>query len=172
MFFELIATFVAGVAAAGAVMLLNRVLRGRLHKWLMPVAAGAAMIISTISNEYGWYSRTSSTLPEGIVISQSIEKRVFFRPWSYVFPYVDRFVAVDLHSVRKNELQPDQRLADLLFYGRWAAIQKVPVAVDCADLKRAQIIDGLSFGEDGAIEDVDWVTVDRDDMVLSTICES
>ena len=57
MFWELIAVFVAGFAGAGAVMLLNRVTGGRLPRWLMPLGAGAAMLVATISSEYGWYGR-------------------------------------------------------------------------------------------------------------------
>ena len=40
MFWELIATLMAGFAAAGVVLLLNKILRGRLPKWAMPIAAG------------------------------------------------------------------------------------------------------------------------------------
>ena len=42
MFFELVGTIVAGVAAGLGMWALNRVLRGRLPGWLAPVAAGAA----------------------------------------------------------------------------------------------------------------------------------
>ena len=38
MFLELIAVIFAGIAAAGVVMLLNRTLKGRLPRWMAPVA--------------------------------------------------------------------------------------------------------------------------------------
>ena len=50
MFFELIGTIVAGVAAAPLVWAINRTLKGRLPSWLVPVAAGAAMLAATISS--------------------------------------------------------------------------------------------------------------------------
>ena len=96
MFFELISTIVAGVAAGLFVWAVNRTLKGRFPKWLVPVAAGAAMLLATISSEYGWYDRTVATMPEGMVVAQTVEERTFYRPWTYMRPFVSRFVAVDL----------------------------------------------------------------------------
>ena len=47
MVFELIATIVAGFAGAGVALLLNKIFGGRLPRWIMPVAAGAAMLATT-----------------------------------------------------------------------------------------------------------------------------
>lgn len=170
MLIELIATFVAGVAGAGIIMLINKGLGGRLPRWLTPIAAGLAMLVATLSNEYGWYGRTSSTLPEGMEIVRVIEKKPGFRVWAYLWPYVDRFAAVDALSVRTHESLPDQRMADLYFYGRWAAIRKVPVLADCKTLRRAQLTEGVSFADDGALQGADWFQAEVDDPILTTIC--
>ena len=80
MFLELIATIVAGIAAAGIMMVITRASGGRLPKWLTPVAAGAAMIAATISNEYGWYGRTSKSLPDEFMIVDTVESKALYRP--------------------------------------------------------------------------------------------
>ena len=111
MFLELIATFIAGIAGAGLLMLLNRVLGGRLPRWLIPVAAGAAMLLSTISSEYSWYSRTSGPLiDEGFEVAQTVESKAMYRPWTYAKPYIDRFVAVDVATAQRNPDQPGKVL--------------------------------------------------------------
>lgn len=171
MLMELIATFIAGFAGAGVAMLLNRIVGGRLPRWLTPVAAGAAMLIATLSAEYGWYNRTSAALPDGLTVARAVEKKPGFRVWAYVFPYVDRFAAVDLHSIKTNDALPDQRIADLYLYGRWAQIQKMPVIVDCRNLERAQLTEGSAFADDGSITGVAWIKVPAGDPVLTTICE-
>ena len=109
MFLELIATFIAGFAGAGAVMLINRILGGRLPRWLTPVAAGGAMLAATIANEYGWYECTVETMPEGMEVATAVEERAFYRPWTYLVPYTSRFIAVDTASVRTNDALPGQR---------------------------------------------------------------
>lgn len=171
MFFELIGTIVAGAAVALMVWALNRALKGRLPSWLVPVAAGAAMLLATISSEYSWYGRTTATLPAGIVVAQTVEERVFYRPWTYVRPYVSRFVAVDHAARRSHPDNPDQRIVDLLFYGRWARMAQVPMLFDCAQHKSADIVDGIDFGANGEVLNARWRDVGADDPVLRTACE-
>ncbi len=171
MFFELIGTIVAGVAAGLLVWALNRPLKGRLPKWLVPVAAGAAMLTATISSEYGWYDRTRATMPEGMVVAQSIKEGSYLRPWTFALPYVTRFVAVDRQSIRTHPDQPNQRIVDLVFYGRWSRTAKVPILFDCSDGRRADIVDGAEFGADGQITNAVWRDLPAGDPVLRTACE-
>ena len=137
MFIELIATFVAGFAGAGLMLALVRLTGGRLPRWLIPVAAGAAMLLATISSEYSWYPRTRAALPDGVVVAQAVENRAFFRPWTFVAPYTNRFVAVDTGAIRTNSEDPALRLADLYFYGRWSPVRAVQMMVDCGQGRRA-----------------------------------
>jgi hypothetical protein len=172
MFLELIGTIVAGLAMAGVAMLINRISGQRLPRWIVPVAAGAAMIGMTISNEYSWFPRTSAALPEGLNIAQTVENKSLFRPWTYVAPYIDRFVAVDAQSVRQNPKIAEQRMADLVFFGRWAPIQKMPVLIDCAGARRASLADGVSFDSQGGVSNADWIKVTPQDPVLKAVCEA
>lgn len=170
MFFELIGTIVAGIAAALLVWALNRTLRGRLPGWLVPVAAGAAMLAATISSEYGWYARTVDTMPKGLVVAHSVEERALYRPWTYVKPFVSRFVAVDLATLRTHPDQPGQRIVDLVLYGRWTRTAKVPMLFDCAGGRRADIADGIDFGAGGRVENADWRAAPPGDPVQKAAC--
>lgn len=171
MFFELIGTIMAGVAMALLVWALNRLLKGRLPSWLIPVSAGLAMLVATISSEYGWFERTKATMPEGMVVAQSVEEQVFYRPWTYAVPYISRFVAVDQAAMRTHPEQPDKRIVDLVFYGRWSRTAKVPVLFDCATARRADIVDGVEFGADGDVLGAEWTQMSKEDPVLRTACE-
>lgn len=171
MFFELIGTIVAGATAALLVWAINRTLKDRLPKWLIPAAAGAAMLAATISSEYSWYARTVATMPEGIVVAQTIEETALYRPWTYTAPFISRYVAVDQVSTRTHPDQPDQRLVDLVFYGRWTRTAKVPMLFDCAENRRADVVDGISFGEDGAVANAQWFPLAPTDPLLRTACE-
>ncbi len=170
MFLELIGTFVAGVAGAGFVMLINHVLKGRLPRWFAPVAAGLAMLATTISNEYGWFDRTKETLPGGLVIAHTVESRAIYRPWTYLFPFVERFVAVDMATVQSHPEQPGMKLAQTYFFGRWAPLSKLPVLTDCAGSRRAALADGITFEADGVVSGAQWVNSSRSDPIISTIC--
>ena len=170
MFFELIGTILAGVATALLIWALNRVLKGRLPSWLIPVGAGAAMLIATISSEYGWFDRTKSTMPEGMVVAQTVEEAVIYRPWSYAVPFVTRFIAVDQATIRTHPQQPNQRMVDLVIYGRWTRTAKIPVLFDCGARQRADIVDGVEFGDDGEVIGAEWIPVAANDPVLEMAC--
>ncbi|WP_170784507.1 hypothetical protein [Ruegeria lacuscaerulensis] len=170
MFLELIATIFAGIAFAGVVMVINKFTGGRLPKWVAPVAAGLGMIGMTISSEYSWYDRTKDTLPDGMTVVQEVESRALYRPWTYAVPFVNRFAAIDTVSVRTNEQVPEQRLVDLYFFGRWAPVSKLPVAVDCAQNLRANLADGAEFGADGQLVNADWITGTTDDPIIEATC--
>ncbi len=141
MFLELIATFAAGLGAAGVVLLLNMATRGRLPRWAMPVAAGAAMIGVGISNEYGWGGRTAAQLPEGVVVIETVTESDWYRPWSFVVPMTTRLAALDTASTRTNPAAPDLRLADLYLFARWRPAAMIPQLIDCAGASRADVTD-------------------------------
>ena len=170
MFIELIGTFIAGIAGAGLVMLINHVLRGRLPRWFAPVAAGLAMLLTTISSEYSWFSRTKDTLPEGMVVAQTVESKAFYRPWTYVQPFTERFVAIDTATIQRHPDQPDMKLAQAYFFGRWAPVNKLPVLTDCAEGRRAALADGITFEKGGAVTGAQWVAASKGDPIISTIC--
>ncbi len=171
MFFELIGTIVAGVAAGILVWAINRLLKGRLPGWLAPVAAGAAMLVATISSEYGWFDRTTATMPSGFVVAESISESTFYRPWTYAFPLTTRFVAVDQQSIRTNPAVPDQRIVDIVFYGRWSRTARIPVLLDCAGGRRADIVDGVEFSESGEVANAVWRDLTADDPILREGCK-
>lgn len=172
MLFELIAAIVAGFAGAGVILLLNRMLRGRLPRWLMPVAAGGAMIATAIANEYGWYPRTVGALPEGLEVATTVKETAVYRPWTYVAPFVTRFIAVDVGSMRRNDSVADQRIVDVYAFARWTPPRKLGVAVDCAAGRRADLGEGVVFAADGRIEGVTWRDVGTDDPIVQTACGS
>ena len=172
MFVELIATIFAGIACAGVAMLANMLTGKRLPRWTMPIAAGAGMIGMTISNEYTWYGRTSAELPEGLEIALTVEEQSWLRPWTQVWPYTKRFVAVDTGTARTNDNAEGQVLADLYFFGRWSPVNQAPMLFDCLNTRSALLIDGAEFDADGNIVNATWSAVPPDDPILNTVCET
>lgn len=171
MFIELIATVFAGVACAGIAMLLNILTGRRLPKWVMPIAAGMGMLGMTISNEYTWYERTAERLPDGVEIATTVDEQSWMRPWTQLWPYTKRFAALDTGTMRTNENLPNQRLADLYFFGRWSPVNQAPMLFDCVTSKSALLIDGVEFAADGSVANADWQPMEASDPILQMACE-
>jgi len=166
MFLELIATFVAGIGAAGVVLLVNRIFGRRLPGWSMPIAAGATMLAFTIWSEYSWASRTIERLPEGMAVAETFETKAAWKPWTYAAPQVNRLMVVDRGNIRTNPNAPEVRLVDLYLFARWSAPNKVPQLVDCAAGRRADV-------SDDALADparAKWIDLGADSALVRLSC--
>jgi hypothetical protein len=128
------------------------------------------MLTATISSEYSWFSRAQSHMPEGFVVAETVTETQFYRPWTYVKPFVSRFIAVDQATARTNPAYPDHRIVDLVIYGRWARTAKIPALFDCAANARADLVDGVDFGSDGEVLNADWHAMDADAPMLQAAC--
>ncbi|WP_425093786.1 hypothetical protein [Tropicimonas sp. S265A] len=170
MFLELVATFSIGFGAAGLVLLLNWISGGRLPRAMLPISAGLAMIGFTIWSEYSWYPRTLAQLPDGVEVLVAHEQQAFYQPWSYVKPFVNRFLAVDMGRALRNENQPDQVIVPLVSMERWQFGSEVPVIVDCAESRRAAMADGMEFDEQGAPVGADWFPMEEGDPLREAVC--
>lgn len=167
MFFELIATFAAGIAAAGLALIAGHLTGGRLPRWAVPVAAGAAMLGYTVWSEYTWVTRTVESLPEGVDVLVTVEESKLWKPWTYVVPQTTRIMALDRSSVQTNQEAPDILLVDLYFFARWTPPAKRPQLVDCEGQARADVSEAALADPSEAA----WRSADADDPLLEALCQ-
>lgn len=170
MFITLIGTIAAGFMGAGFVLILRFLLKERVPKWAIPIAAGAFMLAATISSEYGWFPNASASLPEGVEVVATREAQAFWRPWTYVTPFVDSFMAMDRETVLINPENGDQRLVDLYLFTRWRATTQLQLAVDCAAGARAEPGEAVDLDDNGWPAGVIWRQVAEDDALLTAAC--
>lgn len=169
MLIELIAAFAAGICGAGGALILRRIIPS-LPKALIPIAAGGAMIGYAIWSEYSWFSRSVAALPESMEVLAQYESRSPLRPWTLLFPFTDRFSAVDMAQLRHNENAPGQVMAKVYLAGRYTGNALVPVLVDCPAARRADLSDGMSFDAEGRIAGAEWSVMAEDDPLLKALC--
>lgn len=171
MLFEFIAAISAGFAAAGAVMLINWMTGGMLPRFALPAAAGLSMIAFAIWSEYSWFDRQRAGLPEGLSVISSHAESSAFRPWTFVLPFANRFIAVDLASQKRNATAPDQVLADLYRFQRFTPPILAQVLVDCAVGRSAPIVGGAEVGPDGQIIGAVWHPLSKNEALFKALCE-
>lgn len=173
MWVDVLSMFAVGALAACVVFIVSRLLRRRsrqLPKWAMPAAIGASMILFTIWNEYTWYSRVTSALPESVVVLSSGERTMPWAPWTYAVPVTVRFVALNGQATTESASNPNLRRSELLLVERWQPTRVVPVGFDCAHHRRADLIGGASLLPDGTLQGSQWVTPPPNDPMLQTVC--
>ncbi|WP_372615197.1 hypothetical protein [Aquicoccus sp.] len=168
MFFELVATFAAGIAAAGLALIAGHLSRGRLPRWFAPVAAGAAMLGYAIWSEYTWAARTVDGLPDGVEVLRTVEEARFWKPWTHVVPQTTRIMALDRQGVQTKADAQGILLADVYLFARWTPPAKRPQLVDCDGRARADVSTAALADPDKA----NWRSVDGDDPLIEALCQS
>ena len=104
MIWHLVATFSAGLGAAGIAFLLRSITRQKLPKWIIPAFAGLGMLGYQIYFEYNWFDHQTSRQPEGTVVTSSDKGEDFWRPWTYFYPMTTVFTVVDTNNVQERKL--------------------------------------------------------------------
>jgi hypothetical protein len=171
---DLISMLAAGILAGCVVFAFNHMwgrVRGRkLPKWMLPAAAGAAMIGYSIYAEYSWYGRVMAGLPDSVEVVRTVEESAPWRPWTYLVPMKSRFLAIDRAGIDRVAGNPDLASATIMAVQRWAPVRSVPVVYDCAAGTRADLVGGVALDEAGNLTGGQWVPVGLEDEGLMATC--
>ena len=172
MLWELIATVVAGLGAAGIALLLRKISRNSAPRWLIPAFAGAAMLGFQIHSEYSWFEHQRSRLPEGVIVVKTVEQTAVWRPWSYLYPQTLRFIAADVANASVNQQNPQLKLVDLYFFERRASARRVPQVVHCQQQAQADFSATLQIPPPNSAVGEQWRKLAGDDALLIALCHS
>ncbi len=172
MAFDLLATlFVAGFAGAFT-WLVFRAIRRRPPRVLIPLVVGAVMLSYTVWNAYSWAWRTAEALPQGVEVIEKIPKTIFWQPWTFLFPQVDRMVAIDRVQVRSNERFPGYTLVELVLIERFIPARRALILIDCRNGRRADVSERLTALGDALPPDKAWAPMRRDSSLFRAVCET
>lgn len=166
MFWTLVATIFCGLGAAGIAFGIRAATRSKAPKWIIPVFAGAGMLAFLISGEYNWYDLKQAQLPEEAVIVDTEADGIFWRPWTYIFPYVTSFSTVDIKSIGRDTENPD-----IVRFTLYRFEQKLTETVS----HRIHILNCATrelvpLGSDGTPRVDNIKRLDNNDTLLRTVC--
>jgi hypothetical protein len=171
MLWELLATIIAGVGAAGIALLLRKLTSQRLPKYWVPVFAGLGMLTFQIHGEYNWFEHQQNLLPENVVVVRTVESTSWWRPWSYLKPHTLQFVAMDHKNTSSHQHNPDLKLVDLYFFEHRQPARRLKQVVHCALQKRVLYSDTLPLPKPGESVDAQWQPLAADDKLLLELCK-
>lgn len=170
MVFILIGAVLIAICAAALAALPFR-LRGRkVPRGVPPIAAGIALVVFVLWNDYSWYSRTVGALPDRVTVVESLTYTSPMQPWTYLWPRTNRFSAVDRASIRRNDSLPDFVMTDVLFVQRYQPTLQASQIFDCAAGRRADLTDATQFDDRGMPQNAAWVDLEPDFPLLDIVC--
>lgn len=174
MLMDFLAMIAAGAGVAGLVLIVGRLtgwISGqRLPRWVLPATIGLAMLSFSLWNEYSWYGRVQAALPAGLTVVTPLAETSPMRPWTYAWPLVTRFVALDQAGISHSAERPELVRTQALFVQRWQPSRSLSVAFDCGAGRRAELGPGASLAADGQLSGTRWQELDRADPMLVLAC--
>lgn len=170
MLISLLVTIFVALMAGVMVWLVYRVFRRPPPRFVIPAVIGATMLAFTIWNEYTWASRT--TLPAGVEVIERIAGTAPWQPWTYLFPRVDRMVAVDRQSIRTNERLPRHYLVELVLLERLMPARRTRLIVDCGTARQANVPPGEAALDAESLKAAAWAPMRRDASLFRAICDA
>lgn len=170
MFLGFVGAIAGGLSLAALLLIISKVTRIELPRWLYPAVAGLGMLFLTVYIEYSWFERTRAELPADVEVVQTFSRTSFYQPWSYLLPRIDRFIAVDHASVRRNETLPNVVLLDVFLLERLSPSLVATQFIQCATGERLLVGEDTALGADGLPLDQDWAPLGTDHPIVSTVC--
>ncbi len=168
MFWTFLATVFCGLGAAGIALGIRAATRNQAPRWIIPVFAGAGMLGYLIYGEYTWYDHKKSLLPDEAVIVSTEQEGIFFRPWTFVFPYVTAFSTVDVSSIR-HDTSNDAIVRFTLYRFEQTVTDAVSHRVHLMNCQSGELV---PLGSDGRPRVDNMKVLATGDPLYQTVCQS
>jgi hypothetical protein len=156
MFLTLVVLTCLAALVAGVVLLTFRALGRRPPKYLLAAAIGLAVIGYVTYSRYTWAERYADRLPQDIVVVERFRASSPFEPWTYAWPRVTRFAAVDTATVAAHPARTGLYLVEMRLFAEHAPTVTVPQVVDCQRGRRASLPAGASLDPETLPERLAW----------------
>ena len=169
MIWHLVATFSAGLGAAGIAFLLRSITRQKLPKWIIPAFAGLGMLGYQVYFEYNWFEHQSSRQPQGSVVTSSQQSSAIWRPWTFIYPMTTVFTVVDTNNLQKQQVDGislvefieyrfEKKYIDVVTHQRYV--------LNCTD---AQMV---AVSDEHQVLSKQPYDVARDSLLFATVCST
>jgi hypothetical protein len=170
MFLGYVGAIAGGIGLAAILLVISKTFRLNLPRWMYPAAAGLGMLMLTIHIEYSWFSQVRSTLPAEVEIVETYDHSIFYQPWTYLVPRVNRFTAVDHSSARTNPEVENLVLVDVILMERFAPARVATNFVNCETGERLLVDPDMELDENGMPVAGNWRSAGLDDPLIAATC--
>jgi len=131
MFVFIFTTIVVGFACAGFIMLGFRLGGRKAPKYLIPLTAALGMFGYMVWDDYSWFDRVSSRLPQQVKITQTYVTTAPYKPWTLLVAPVNRFSAIDGDKTITNPANTAQKQITTIYLQKGHLTRATTRLIDC-----------------------------------------
>ncbi|MBB4265514.1 hypothetical protein [Roseospira visakhapatnamensis] len=171
MFITLIVSACVAALVAGVILLGFKLVGRKAPKGLLPLAMGVAVIAYVTYARYTWHETMIARLPETLVVIETGRGGTPFEPWTYIWPRVTHFAAVDRATARHHPQVTGMVLVTVMLVAEDEPSRAVPQVVDCRRGRRAPV-GGLTLTpETLAADTLPWQSGRSPAALFDAVCE-
>ena len=142
-----------------------------IPRWATPAMAGAGLIVTTVWMEYTWFNRVTAALPPEFVVTNEESSASPLRPWTFVVPVVNRFVALDGSKLARHPERDELIVAPVFGFARWQNPQNALMVFDCAGSRRVPVTEGMAIDANGMLTGAEWLVLGSADGLQEAACK-
>lgn len=169
MFLEFIAALASGFALFGIALILNRLTGRWMPSWVFPAAMGLGMLSYSVWSEYTWSARVMVPGTPYVEASRNHDS-VWYRPWTFLWPQVNRLIVLDRRFTRTHPDQPHLVQTRVVRLERWIPESGFLAVFDCDAGALTPMVEGVELMPDGTVQGAEWAPLPADDPLLRRAC--
>ncbi|KAA5604926.1 hypothetical protein F1188_14015 [Roseospira marina] len=139
MFITLLVTACVAALVAGILLLVFKALGRRPPKVLIPAAIGLSILVFVTYSRYTWADLMVARLPDSVTVIERYRESAFYEPWTYLWPRVTHFAAIDRATLAAHQRAPGVYLVEMILVAEGNPTLSLPVVVDCVRHRRATL---------------------------------
>ncbi len=169
---DIVAIVAVGVGTIGILLIVFKLWGQKAPRYLIPMSAGAAMVIFTVYNDYDWVNRAKKILPPDVVVAKEIGTEILLRPWTMFVPVVEQLVIFDKLKLRRHATQSNFVMVEAALMSRYMGAQEKLYLVDCDAGKEIELTAESKMGDDGLPTNGEWLALTQDAPMLVEACKA
>ncbi|MBB4287413.1 hypothetical protein [Roseospira goensis] len=171
MFITLVVTACVAALVAGVILLGFRTVGRRPPKYVLPMAIALSILAYVTYSRYTWSDTVIGRMPESVEIIHLYRESSPLEPWTYLWPRVTHFAAIDRDAVAGHPSLPGVYLVPLILVGEGDPTVTVPHVLDCVQGRRANLGYDASLNPADLPETVTWQTGREPDFLFDAVCD-
>jgi len=170
MFITLLITACVAAMTAGVVLLAYRAFGQRPPKAVLLTAVGLSILAYVTYSRYTWADLMIARLPNTIEVIQSYRESAVYEPWTFIWPRITHFAAIDRATLAAHRSLPGVYLVEMILVGEGDPSLSVPQVIDCIGGRRANLTPDAPLDPGVLADTLDWQTGRSPERLFERVC--
>lgn len=170
MFLTLFISTCVAFLVLGCLLITFRLIGRPMPGWMIPVTIGLSIFGAITYLRYTWWDTMAERMPEDVLVLQTFRESSWYEPWTYLWPRITHFVALDQQTVAAHPDRPGLYLVELLLVAEGTETMTAPQVIDCRQKRRASLTPDTHPDVTALPDTLTWQTGGEPAYLFDAVC--